>query len=317
MKRLADRTGPPSCAVEVRPPTSAGRTGGRADAPDHRVESALPAARCAWPWPSSCSSSGSQQLSRMGRCGRRCWTSGPPAWRCRPRRWDSPPEEVENLITNPMEQEFFNGIPWLDEIRSDSAPGLSSDRHDIRAGHRPDPAPGRWCRSGLPWCRALPARVEAPAVIQPTVHDRPADDDRPLVEGPFAHRDVGAGPLEDPPAADGGSRCGQRAVWGLRDGSCRFWSTRRGSGSTGSTARRGHRAPPANAMWSSPLTFVEASTPGTGGFIDTAEPADGASSTSCRSARAQDLSQVAVDSAEAASGCAWVTSPPWSRTTSC
>src|ERR671935_2184687 len=35
-------------------------------------------------------------------------------------------EEVENLITNPMEQEFFNGIPWLAKIRSDSIPGLSS-----------------------------------------------------------------------------------------------------------------------------------------------------------------------------------------------
>ena len=35
-------------------------------------------------------------------------------------------EEVENLITNPMEQEFFNGMPWLDKIRSDSIPGLSS-----------------------------------------------------------------------------------------------------------------------------------------------------------------------------------------------
>ena len=28
------------------------------------------------------------------------------------------PEEVENLITNPMEQEFFTGIPWLHKIRS-------------------------------------------------------------------------------------------------------------------------------------------------------------------------------------------------------
>src|SRR3972149_6476784 len=36
------------------------------------------------------------------------------------------PEEVENLITNPMEQEFFNGIPWLHKIRSDALPGLSS-----------------------------------------------------------------------------------------------------------------------------------------------------------------------------------------------
>jgi Cu/Ag efflux pump CusA len=35
-------------------------------------------------------------------------------------------EEVEQLITNPMEQEFFNGLPWLSKIRSNSFPGLSS-----------------------------------------------------------------------------------------------------------------------------------------------------------------------------------------------
>jgi Cu/Ag efflux pump CusA len=35
-------------------------------------------------------------------------------------------EEVENLITNPMEQELFNGIPRLHKLRSHSIPGLSS-----------------------------------------------------------------------------------------------------------------------------------------------------------------------------------------------
>jgi Cu/Ag efflux pump CusA len=35
-------------------------------------------------------------------------------------------EEVEQLLTNPLEQEFFNGIPWLAELRSSSLPGLSS-----------------------------------------------------------------------------------------------------------------------------------------------------------------------------------------------
>src|SRR3954469_24811554 len=35
-------------------------------------------------------------------------------------------EEVENLITNPMENEFFNGIPWLAKLESHTIPGLSS-----------------------------------------------------------------------------------------------------------------------------------------------------------------------------------------------
>ena len=34
--------------------------------------------------------------------------------------------EVEQLITVPLEQDLLNGIPWLDQIRSESVPGLSS-----------------------------------------------------------------------------------------------------------------------------------------------------------------------------------------------
>jgi multidrug efflux pump subunit AcrB len=35
-------------------------------------------------------------------------------------------EEVEQLITVPMEQDLLNGVPWLDTIRSESTPGVSS-----------------------------------------------------------------------------------------------------------------------------------------------------------------------------------------------
>src|SRR6185503_9480572 len=35
-------------------------------------------------------------------------------------------EEVEQLITVPMEQDLLNGVPWLKTIHSKSAPGLSS-----------------------------------------------------------------------------------------------------------------------------------------------------------------------------------------------
>src|SRR2546423_10218120 len=35
-------------------------------------------------------------------------------------------EEVEQLITVPMEQDLLNGTPWLDTIRSESVPGISS-----------------------------------------------------------------------------------------------------------------------------------------------------------------------------------------------
>src|SRR5207237_4795873 len=35
-------------------------------------------------------------------------------------------EEVEQLITVPLEQDLLNGVPWLQTIRSESVPGLSS-----------------------------------------------------------------------------------------------------------------------------------------------------------------------------------------------
>src|SRR5262245_52983338 len=35
-------------------------------------------------------------------------------------------QEVEQMITVPLEQDLLNGVAWLDEIRSESLPGLSS-----------------------------------------------------------------------------------------------------------------------------------------------------------------------------------------------
>ena len=35
-------------------------------------------------------------------------------------------EEVEQLITVPLEQDLLAGVPWLDTMRSESIPGLSS-----------------------------------------------------------------------------------------------------------------------------------------------------------------------------------------------
>ena len=42
--------------------------------------------------------------------------------------------EVEQLITVPLEQDLLNGVPWLDQIRSESVPGLSSIELTFRRG---------------------------------------------------------------------------------------------------------------------------------------------------------------------------------------
>ena len=55
-------------------------------------------------------------------------------------------EEVEQLITVPLEQDLLAGVAFLDEIESVSLPGLSS----VVMTFEPAPTcstPGRWCRS--------------------------------------------------------------------------------------------------------------------------------------------------------------------------
>ena len=42
--------------------------------------------------------------------------------------------EVEQFVTVPMEQDLLNGVPWLDQIRSDSIAGLSSITLQFNAG---------------------------------------------------------------------------------------------------------------------------------------------------------------------------------------
>ena len=70
-----------------------------------------------------------------------------------------------------------------------------------------------------------------------------------------------------------------------------------------------------NALWVSPLTFVEASTPGTGGFIDTPNQRLGIQHLS-PIRRPADLAQVRLEDTVGPEPAHSVTSRPWSRTTS-
>ena len=77
------------------------------------------------------------------------------------------PEESENLITNPMEQEFFTGIPWLHKIRSNSAAGLSSVEMIFEPGTN-DIRARQVVQERLTMVPALPAVSKPPYVIQPS-----------------------------------------------------------------------------------------------------------------------------------------------------
>ena len=177
------------------------------------------------------------------------------------------PEEAENLITNPMEQEFFTGIPWLHKIRSKSAPGLSAvemifqpGTHDVRAR--------QVVQERLTMVPALPAVSKPPFVIQPTATtsrlmmiSMTSKDMSPIDMSTLARWRIRQKLLSTPGVAN-------VSIWGLRDRQLQVLIDPH--------RLRMNKVPiedliktTANAMWSSPLTFVEASTPGTGGFIDT------------------------------------------------
>jgi Cu/Ag efflux pump CusA len=178
------------------------------------------------------------------------------------------PEEVENLITNPMEQEFFNGIPWLHKIRSDSAPGLSSVEMIFEPGT--DPIRARQVvQERLTMVPALPQVSKPPFVIQPT-----ATTGRLMMIGLssselslIAISELARWKMRQRLLAVPG--VGNVSIWGLRDKQLQVLVDHQRMRRRGVDVDEVIRTA-ANAMWSSPLTYVEASTPGTGGFIDTA-----------------------------------------------
>jgi CzcA family heavy metal efflux pump len=201
-------------------------------------------------------------------------------------------EEVENLITNPMEQEFFNGIPWLHKIRSHSIPGLSSVELIFEPGT--DPMRARQVvQERLTMTPALPAVSKPPFVIQPV-----SSTNRLMMIG-LSSRQLSPIDLSVlarwtiRPRLLGVPGVAEVAIWGLRDRQLQVLVDPQRLRRQGVSLDQVIRTT-GNALWSSPLTFVEASTPGTGGFIDTTNQRIEIQHTSPIKT-AKDLAQVAIE----------------------
>ena len=177
-------------------------------------------------------------------------------------------QEVEQLITSPMEADLLNGVAWLAGHPFGVRPGPVVHRHDLRAGHAALPGPPGGPGAHGPGLRPA-RRVEAAADAAAGVVHQPDHDDRPLVQDAVARSTSRSSPA-------GRSSPGSWA--------CRASPTCRPS-ATGSASSRFRSIPKnlndkgvalsdvveatGNALWVSPLSFLEASTPGTGGFIET------------------------------------------------
>jgi Cu/Ag efflux pump CusA len=175
--------------------------------------------------------------------------------------------EVEQLITVPLEQDLLNGVAWVDKIRSESVPGLSTIDLIFQPGT--DVLRARqFVQERMTQAHALPAVGSAPVMVQPL-----SSTSRVMMVG-LSARDLSLVDLsvlarwKVKPKLMGVPGVANVAIWGQRDRQLQVQIDPNRLRDYGITLSQVINST-GNALWVSPLTFVEASTPGTGGFIDT------------------------------------------------
>ncbi len=176
-------------------------------------------------------------------------------------------EEVEQLITAPMENLLLNGVAFLDGIRSESVNGLSSITLIFEPGtdllQARQVVQERLTQSGL-----LAHLIEPPVMVQPM-----SSASRVLVVG-FASEDVSAIDMSVlarwtiRPRLLGVPGVANVSIFGQRERQLQVQvDPRRLARHDVTLDEIVHTT--GNALWVSPLSYLAASSPGTGGFVDT------------------------------------------------
>jgi CzcA family heavy metal efflux pump len=204
-------------------------------------------------------------------------------------------EEVEQLITTPMEQDLLAGVPWLDTIHSKSVEGLSSIVLVFEPGIDVIRA-RQMVGERLAQAFALPHVSKPPTMIQPL-----SSTGRFIIVGlsskqlsliqlsVLARWTIGPRLMGVPGVAN-------VAIWGNRDRQLQVLvDPKRLSENHLSLDKILETT--GNALWVSSLSFLEASTPGTGGFIDTPQQRLGVWHLSPL-VSAADLARVPIEGAE-------------------
>ena len=176
-------------------------------------------------------------------------------------------EEVEQLITAPMENMLLNGVAFLEGIRSESVNGLSSitlifepgtDLLDAR-----QVVQERLTQQGL-----LAHLTEPPVIVQPL-----SSSSRVLVVG---FRSGSVSPIQMSvlarwtirPKLLGVPGVANVSIFGQRERQLQVQVDPKRLARLGVTLQQVINTS-GNALWASPLTYLNASAPGTGGFVDT------------------------------------------------
>jgi len=175
--------------------------------------------------------------------------------------------EVEQLITVPLEQDLLNGVAWLAHMRSDSEPGLSSIDLVFQPGT--DLLKARQAvQERLTQARALPNVGTPPVMVQPL-----SSQSRAMMIG-LSSKDLSVVDLSV--LARWKIRPRLMAVPGVANVLLWGQADRQLQVDVDPAKLREHGvsldqviSTAGDALWVSPLGFLEASTPGTGGFVDT------------------------------------------------
>jgi Cu/Ag efflux pump CusA len=201
-------------------------------------------------------------------------------------------EEVEELVTVPLEADLLHGVAFLEEIRSQSIAGLSSIVMIFEPGTEMLTA-RQVVAERLTQAHALPNVAKAPVMLQPLsslnrfMIVSMSSAEKSLIEMSVLAR------WTIQPRLMGVPGVANVAIFGQRERQLQVLVDpteldRRGVSLDEVVETAG------NALWFSPLTFLEASTPGTGGFIDTPQQRLGIQHIlPIRSP--EDLAQVALD----------------------
>ncbi|HKH18263.1 MAG TPA: efflux RND transporter permease subunit [Solirubrobacteraceae bacterium] len=176
-------------------------------------------------------------------------------------------EEVEELITVPLEADLLNGVEGVDVIRSQSLPSLSSIVLVFKPGTDVYRA-RQLVQERLIQAHALPNVSSPPTLLQPL-----SSSSRVLMIGLSSEQ---LSPIEKSviarwtlrPRLMGVPGVANVSVWGMRDQQLQVQVDPEQLRDRDVTLNQVVKTA-GNAQAVSPLTFLEASTPGTGGFIET------------------------------------------------
>lgn len=174
--------------------------------------------------------------------------------------------EVEQLITVPMEADLLHGVAWLEEIRSKSVPGLSSIELVFRPGTDLMRA-RQLVAERMTQAHALPNVSSPPLIMQPL------SSTSRLLMVRMSSKELSGIDMsvlarwKIKPRLLGVQGVANVAIWGQREQQLQVEVNPNTLRDKDLTLEQIVKST-GNAVWVSPLSFLEASTPGTGGFIE-------------------------------------------------